>query len=62
MAREVGTASGCGPGGRNNKNFFDQSLDEIKLLKFLNLQVAPWQPCVCACLRACDYARDCARA
>ena len=24
---------------RNNKNFFDQSLDEIKLLKFLNLQV-----------------------
>ena len=23
---------------KNNKNFFDQSLDEIKLLKFLNVQ------------------------
>ena len=30
---------------RNNKNFFDQSLDEIKLLKFLNLQVVRSPSC-----------------
>ncbi len=37
---------------RNNKNFFDQSLDEIKLLKFLNLQVVRSPSPACAHARA----------
>ncbi len=52
---------------RNNKNFFDQSLDEIKLLKFLNLQVVRSASPACAHARAhaqthvCLHWRACAR-
>ncbi len=34
--QEVDLCRGLCDAGRNNKDFFDQSLDEIKLLKYLN--------------------------